>query len=258
MIKYYYVFSKYHFLLSQLVVRDFKTKYKRSFLGVLWSLLNPVLTMLVQYVVFSELFKWNINHFAAYLLIGTVLFSFFSESTTQALISITSNAALITKVYVPKYIFPISKVISSCINLLFSLIALYIVLLLSGIPLNIYHLLLPFGLLCLIVFCIGMGLILSSLMVFFRDMQFLYGVILTLWTYLTPLFYPEDILPERFMWLMECNPMYHYIRYVRNIMLDASLPTFRAHFFCAFFALAALIMGLLFFKKTQKRFIYNL
>lgn len=258
MINYYFALRKYHFLLSQLVGRDFKTKYKRSFLGVLWSLLNPILTMLVQYIVFSELFKWNINHFAAYLLIGTVLFNFFSESTTQALVSITGNAGLITKVYVPKYIFPISKVISSCINLFFSLIALYIVLLLSGIPLNVYHLLLPFGIVCLIGFCIGMGLILSSLMVFFRDMQFLYSVILTLWTYLTPLFYPEDILPERFMWLMQCNPMYHFIRYIRNIMLDASLPTLRAHFFCAFFAAATIVTGFIIFKKSQKKFIFNL
>ena len=105
------ILKKYRFLLFQLVSRDFKTKYKRSVLGVLWSLLNPLMTMVVQYIVFSELFRWDIDNYAVYLISGIVLFSFFSEATNQALVSITGNAGLITKVYVPKYIFPVSKVI---------------------------------------------------------------------------------------------------------------------------------------------------
>lgn len=162
-------YQKYWFLLTQLVSRDFKTKYKRSVLGVLWSMLNPLLTMGVQYIVFSELFRWDIDNFAVYLLIGTVMFNFFTESTGQALVSITGSASLITKVYVPTYIFPVSKVLSSCINLGFSTLALYAILLIQRVPLNIYHLLMPFGYLCLVAFAIGIGLILASMMVYFRD-----------------------------------------------------------------------------------------
>ena len=258
MITYIRQFKKYQFLLAQLVSRDFKTKYKRSVLGIVWSLLNPLLTMAVQYIVFCELFRWDIDHFAVYLLIGTVMFNFFSESTGQALTSITGNAGLITKVYLPKYIFPVSRVLSSCINLGFSLIVLYFIIFVSGVHLNIYHLLLPFPLICVILFSIGMGLILSSLMVFFRDTQFLYGVVIVLWMYLTPLFYPENIMPQRFQWIMECNPLYHFIRYARNIILDASLPTFRAHVICLAFAVGTLLIGIGIFKKTQDKFIFNI
>ena len=251
-------YNKYHFLLEQLVSRDFKTKYKRSVLGVLWSMLNPLLTMCVQYIVFSELFRWDIDNFAVYLLIGTVMFNFFTEATSQALTSITGNAGLITKVYVPLYIFPVSKVLSSCINLLFSTVALYAILFVQGVPLNIHHLLMPFGYGCLIAFAIGMGLILSSLMVYFRDTQFLYGIVTVLWMYLTPLFYPIDIVPDRFLPIIKCNPMFHFIRYVRNVVLDDTMPTLRAHVICLFFAAATLLLGWFIFKKAKQNFILNI
>ncbi|WP_425806377.1 ABC transporter permease [Desulfitobacterium sp. Sab5] len=258
MTKYLEIYNKYKFLLAQLVGRDFKTKYKRSVLGVLWSLLNPLLIMVVQYIVFSELFRWNINNFAVYLLSGTVMFNFFSEATSQALTSITGNAQLITKVYVPLYIFPISKVLSTCINLGFSLIALLAIVLIQGLSFNIYYLFIPFGLACLIAFSIGLGLILSSMMVYFRDTQFLYGVILTLWTYLTPLFYPESIIPDRFKLFIELNPMYYFIRYVRSIILNGSLPTFSDHMISLSFAIITLMLGLFIFKKSKKNFILNI
>jgi len=251
-------YKKYGFLLSQLVGRDFKTKYKRSILGVLWSMLNPLLTMCVQYIVFSELFRWDINNFAVYLLIGTVMFNFFTEATTQALTSITGNAALITKVYVPMYIFPVSKVLSSCINLGFSTLALYAILFVQRIPLNPHHLLIPFGYACLIAFTIGIGLILSSMMVFFRDTQFLYGIVTVLWMYLTPLFYPIEIVPERFLPIIKCNPMFHFIRYVRNLILDNTMPSLRAHLICFFCAAIALLIGWIIFQKTKKNFILNI
>lgn len=251
-------FKKYRFLLAQLVGRDFKTKYKRSILGVLWSMLNPLLTMCVQYIIFSELFRWDIDNFAVYLLIGTVMFNFFNEATSQALVSITGNAGLITKVYVPTYIFPVSKVLSSCINLGFSTIALYAILFIQGVPLNIHHLLIPFGYACLIAFSIGMGLLLASMMVYFRDTQFLYSVVIVLWTYLTPLFYPIDIVPDRFLVVIKCNPMFHFIRYVRNLILDNTMPTLRAHLICLLFAVGMLVIGWLVFKKAKKNFILNI
>lgn len=251
-------YQKYWFLLTQLVGRDFKTKYKRSVLGVLWSMLNPLLTMCVQYIVFSELFRWDIDNFAVYLLIGTVMFNFFTEATSQALVSITGSASLITKVYVPTYIFPLSKVLSSCINLGFSTIALYAILFIQGVPLNIHHLLMPFGYACLIAFAIGMGLILASLMVYFRDTQFLYSIVTVLWMYLTPLFYPIDIVPDRFLPIVKCNPMFHFIRYVRNLILDNTMPTLRAHLVCLFFAVASLVIGWAVYQKAKKNFILNI
>lgn len=256
--KYINAYKKYKFLLYQLVSRDFKTKYKRSVLGVLWSLLNPLLMMMVQYIVFSTLFRFDIPYYAVYLLIGLVFFNFMSDATNQALLSITGNAALITKVYIPKYIFPVSKVMSSLINMAFSFITLYIIIFISGLPLNMYHLLLPFPILCTVIFTMGFSLVLASLMVFFRDMQHLYGVILSLWTYLTPIFYPETIMPEKFMWIMQCNPMYHFIRYARNLILEPQIPTLRAHIFCLIFAFGMLIIGLTVFKKAQNKFILNI
>ena len=201
------IIKKYRFLLMQLVSRDFKTRYKRSLLGIFWSLLNPLMTMMVQYIVFKELFKWDIDNYAVYRISGTVIFSFFSEATNQALVSITGNAGLITKVYVPKYIFPVSKILSSCINFAFSLIALFIIVFVNGLKPSILYLMLPFGIICTIIFSMGIGFIVSAMMVYFRDTQFLYGILLTMWNYLTPVFYPESILPDRYMIFMKLNPM---------------------------------------------------
>lgn len=186
-------FRRYGYLLRQLVSRDFKSKYKRSVLGVLWSFLNPLLTMLVQYIVFSTLFKSDIPNYPLYLLSGIVCFNFFSESTGMALQSITGNASLITKVYVPKYIYPLSRMLSSSINLLMSLIPLLLVMLLTWTPVRPAILLLPVGLVCLVGFCLGIGLILSTMMVFFRDTQFLWGVVSLLWMYATPIFYGNQM-----------------------------------------------------------------
>lgn len=250
--------KKYKFLINQLVSRDFKTKYKRSFLGVLWSLLNPLLTMAVQYAIFSTLFRFDLPHYQVYLLSGIVMFNFFSEATNQAIVSITGNASLITKVYMPKYVFPVTKVLSACINFFFSLIALYVIIILSGIKITILHVFIPFALINMLVFTIGFSLILASLMVFFRDMQFLYSVIIMLWNYITPIFYPESIIGPNFKWILQINPMYHYIRYLRNIIMDNSMPTIRAHIICLVFSIGTLIIGSILFKKSENKFIFNL
>lgn len=251
-------FQHYGYLMRQLIARDFKTKYKRSVLGVLWSFLNPLLTMMVQYIVFSTLFKTDILNFRLYLLSGIVCFNFFSEASTMALQSIVGNASLITKVYVPKYIYPVSRVFSSAINLLLSLIPLLAVMLLTGTPIRPVILLLPFGLLCLVAFCIGMGFILSTMMVFFRDTQFLWGVVSMLWMYATPIFYPESIIPAQYMALYKCNPMYHIIRFVRIILIDGISPEPKAYALCLVASLVPLAVGTVIFKKNQDKFILNL
>lgn len=251
-------FIKYKFLLSQLVERDFKTKYKRSVLGVLWSFLNPLLTMSVQYIVFSTIFKSDIPNFPVYLLSGAVIFNFFSEACGMGLMSIIGNASLITKVYVPKYIYPVSRVFSSVVNLLLSLIPLILVMLVTKTHITFSILLVPFGLICTLLFCIGMSFILSSAMVFFRDTQFLWGVISLLWMYATPLFYPETIIPDKFSFILKLNPMYHFIRFVRITILQGVSPEPVAYLYCIIFSLGTLLIGALIFKKTQDKFVLNL
>lgn len=246
---------KYRFLLSQLVSRDFKTRYKRSILGVLWSMLNPLLTMSVQYIVFANIFKWDVDNYAVYLLIGTVTFNFFSEATQAALTSITGSASLITKVYIPTYVFPIAKVLSSCINLCFSTLALYIIIFLQGMSINIFHLLIPVMYVMLICFAVGIGLILSSLMVYFRDTQFLYGVVIVLWMYLTPLFYPVDIIPAEWMGIYSLNPMYQYVTFFRTLVLDGAMPSLQCFGFCAGYAVLFLLIGYGVFRKLKRNFI---
>ncbi len=250
--------QRYRFLLRQLVARDFKAKYKRSILGVLWSFLNPLLTMMVQYIVFSTVFRNNIQNFPAYLLIGVVFFNFFSESCGMGLMSIIGNAPLITKVYIPKYIFPISRVLSSFINFLLALLPLFAVLLLTGQRITKAFFLLPFSLACLLLFCMGMALLLSAMMVFFRDVQFLWNVISMLWMYATPIFYPETIIPSQFVTLYKMNPLYHFIRFTRLVLLDGVSPEPRAYLFCIIAAVLPLLLGLAVFRKTQDRFVLNI
>lgn len=249
------VCRKYGFLLRQLVERDFKTKYKRSVLGAFWSFLNPLLTMLVQYVVFSTIFKSDIANFPVYLLTGIITFSYFGEVTGMCLTSITGNAGLITKVYVPKYIYPFSRAVSSTVNFLLSLIPLLIVVLLTRTPITKAILLVPFVICCAFVFSLGMGLLLSALMVFFRDMQFLWGVINMMWMYATPIFYPETIIPDRLMMIFKMNPMYHIIRAFRTILINGVSPEPKALLYCIIVSVIPLAIGVAVFKKSQDRFI---
>ena len=253
--QFYTVWNKYGFLIRQLVSRDFKTKYKRSVLGYLWSFLNPLMTMTVQYVVFSQLFRSDIANFPVYLLSGIVLFGFFTEGVGQGLSAILANASLITKVYVPKYIYPVTKVVSSSINLFISLIPLLIVVLLTGQRITKAIILLPFPLLCLLIFCIGMSFMLSTSEVFFRDTQYLWGVATLAWTYATPLFYPENIIPERVRFIQTYNPMYHFIKFVRIILMDGVSPTPEEYLYCLAFAFGTLLIGALIFKKFQNKFV---
>lgn len=251
-------FVRYKFLMKQLISRDFKTKYKRSVLGVLWSFLNPLLTMLVQYLVFSTIFKSNIENFALYLLVGIVCFSFFSEATSMSLTSIVGNASLITKVYMPKYIYPLSRVLSSLVNFAFSLIPLFVVMLVTGANITPSLLLIPIAVLSLFFLSLGVGLLLSSLMVFFRDMQFLWGVISMLWMYATPIFYPESILPENLMPLFKLNPLYHIIRFMRIILLDGISPEPKAYLLMLIACVVPFIIGYTVFKRTEDRFILHI
>lgn len=246
--------DKYRFLIRQLVVRDFKTKYKRSVLGVFWSFLNPLLMMLVQYFVFSTIFKSDIPKFAAYLITGTVMFNFFSEACGMTLTSILGNASLITKVYVPKYIYPLTRTMSSVVNLLISMLPLLIVCLATGVRLQKSAVLALFFFICLAVFSLGLGMLLATSMVFFRDTQFLWNVLNMMWMYATPIFYPETILPDNLRLVLQVNPMYHFLKSARMCILDGISPEPIVFFQCFLIALGMLLVGAFVFNWEQNKF----
>lgn len=249
---------QYRFLIRQLVSRDFKKKYKRSILGVFWSFLNPLLMMSVQYVVFSTIFRSDIENFAVYLLIGVVLFNFFSESCGMSLTAILGNASLITKVYVPKYIYPLTRVMSSVINLGISLIPLLLVSLLTGVRFQKAAVLSLYFLVCLILFSLGLSFLLSASMVFFRDTQFLWNVLQMAWMYATPIFYPETILPEQFRFVLRINPLYYFLKNTRLCLMGGISPEPAVYVQCLLIALVMLVVGSMIFKSIQDKFILYL
>lgn len=252
------LFTRYGFLIRQLVSRDFKTKYKRSALGMAWSFLNPLLTMSVQYVVFSTLFQSDIPNYPVYLLSGIVFFNFFSEAVSMGMTSITGNASLIKKVYMPKYIYPVSRILSSLVNFALAIIPLLLVMLITGTAFTPALLLLIFDMLCLLGFVTGMSLLLTTAMTFFQDTQFLWGVVSMMWMYLTPLFYPESIIPAQFLTVCHMNPMYQYITFARICIIDGVSPEPMAYLWCILSSVVVLGLGILTFKRHQDKFVLYL
>ena len=251
-----YNFIKYYDLLIALLLRDIKIKYKRSILGFAWSILNPLLMMIVMSIVFSTIFKTDIKNFPIYLITGQVIFSFFSEATNTAMTSIISNGGLIKKVYIPKYIFALSKVMFSFTNMLFSLVAVVIVAIATKLPITPAILLFPLPLIYVFIFSLGVGLLLASYAVFFRDLLHLYGILLLIWTYLTPIFYPITILPENVKKIIMFNPMFVYIDNFREIILYGKVPSLSSNLLCICYSLIALLVGTLAFRKTKDKFIF--
>ena len=248
-------FRRFTPLLRELVVRDIKVRYRHSVLGLVWTVLNPLLMMVVITIVFSTIFKQSIPNFPIYYLAGSLIFSFNSESTTTALSSILSNASLIKKVYIPKYLFPLSNVLSGLVNLGFSLIAMFIVMIITGAEFHTTLLLLPIPIFYTFLFSSGLGILLSAVTVFFRDIAHFYSVFVLAWTYFTPIFYPVDILPGWALSLMNCNPMYHLVTFMRSLVLYGTFPSLQENLICLAMGLAMLVLGLYVFYKKQDRFV---
>lgn len=248
--------NQYKDLLRLLVVKNIKLKYRRSFLGYVWSVLNPLLTMTVMAIVFSKMFSRDIENFPVYLFCGQLLFNFMNTSTHQAIFSITSNAAMLKKAYVPKYIFTVSKITSGMVDLVFSLGALVIVMLVTRAKITWYILLFPLVIMQLYLFCIGLGLFLSQANVFFRDIQYIYNAVTTAWMYLTPIFYPIESLSDRLVWFVKhLNPMYFYVGQFRDLIYYGRLPGNMIQLAGWGAALGMLVLGIWSFRKTQDKFI---
>lgn len=248
-------FYRYKYLLYVLVQRDIKKKYRRSVLGVLWSMLNPLMMMIITAMVFSHLFRFDLENYILYLLIGQVAFTFFSEATRFAMGSILENSSLIKKVYVPKYLFPFSRGFSACVNFLFTIPAILIMMVYTGQYPDFSTISLIVPLFLMLVFCLGVGLILSAAVVFFRDIAHLYGVLLTAMSYATPIFYPEDIIPDKYRFVLDLNPMYYFVKLFREVMYLGHWPSSDLVLICTMIAFGVMGVGIYVFRKTQNNFI---
>jgi len=261
----YYNFKHYQFLLYELIKRDFKVKYKRSVLGVMWSILYPLLMMSVMALVFSNIFRFQMEgvNFLVYLMTGLVVFQFFSEATSGSLTAIIGNFSLINKVYIPKYIFPLAKCLFATLNFALTLIPLFLIILVTGsyetgtnCYLNVYYLLLPFIMFCLLMFVIGVSYFLSTMTVFLRDVLYIWGIVLTIFQYFTPIFYPIGMLPDWLGNIIRFNPLYVYISSMREIFLFSRPPTNMTLLLGFLFGLTTMIIGMYIFRKKQDKFVY--
>lgn len=249
------VFFQYKDLLYNLVSRDIKVRYRKSFLGMLWTVLNPLLMMMVMTIVFSTLFKSTIENFPIYFLAGNLIFTLNSEITNNCTYAIIGNAPLLKKVYIPKYLFPLAKAGSALVNLVFSLVAMFLVMIILRVPFLPTLLLLPIPIAYAFLFSVGLGLLLSAVTVYFRDIAYFYSVLLIAWNYFTPVFYPIDILPDFARKLMQLNPLYHYIDYMRNLILHGTFPGLKENLVCLMMGVAMVIIGMFVFYKKQDNFI---
>ena len=258
-------FKKYSFLLSELIKRDFKIKYKRSVLGVLWSILYPLLMMSVMAIIFTNMFKFSMENvnYLVYLMSGLLIWNYFSEATNNSLTSVVGNFSLINKVYIPKYIFPIAKCLFAGINILFTLIPFFLIVFISGNPaegtkctINIYYLLIPIIFLGALMFTIGICYILSTITVFLRDVIYIWGIMLTILNYFTPIFYSITILPLRLQNIFKFNPLYVYINQLREIVLFNTPPTVTYLLVGLLVGFFTMLFGMLIFRKKQDKFVY--
>ncbi len=247
-------------LLKNLVTKDFKLKYRRSVLGVAWSVLNPLFTMLVITTVFGTLLKVQVENFATYYILGYAIWNFFSESTSLSISSILTAAPLIKKVYIPKYIFPLEKCLFALVNFLFSLIAVAVVMLCQGVAPKITTLLIPIPIILCFIFACGASLFLSAATVYFRDIQHLYGVFLTVLMYLTPIIYPLSLLDGHAFVLkvVTLNPMTQYVEYFRNLIMYGTMPSLQSNLICIGYALIMFLIGAAVFKKAEGKFILHI
>lgn len=257
-------YEKDKYILRQLVTKDFKIKYRRSVLGVAWSVLNPLLMMIVMSIVFSTIFAQGRNGsvtpemYPLYLIVGNVTFSVMSESTNQALMSIILASSLLKKVKVHRWVFPVQKVLFSLVNFAFSLVAVALVMFWFHVVPTWHLILLPVCLFLLMCFCMGLGLMLSALAVFFRDVMHLWSVVITAWMYLTPIFWTTDFIGKMAHWiqvLVVVNPMYNYLQFMRDIFLFNTAPSALTFGLCVAWAVLALAIGYAVFHKTEHKFI---
>lgn len=248
--------KQYRFLFEELVKRDFTKKYKRTVLGILWSVIGPLATLAVMALVFTRFFGRKMPNYITYLFCGNLLFNYFRDSTSTGMTSLYDNASIFTKVNVPKYMFLLSKNVSSLINFGINILLLFVFMLIDGVPFSWKLVLLLYPIGCLVAFNLGMGLILSALYLMFKDIKYIYDIFTMLLMYLSAIFYTVDSYPEQFQKLFLLNPVYVYITYVREIVLYQQIPDLTLHLLAAAYAAAAMLIGSIIYKTKNYKFLY--
>ena len=248
--------KRHQFLFEELVKRDFKKKYKRTVLGMAWSVLSPLMTLLVMRLVFTQFFGRGMEHYTTYLFCGNLVFSYFSESTGQGMTSLMGNAGIFTKVNVPKYLFLFSKNVQTLINFGLTLCVFFVFCVLDGITFTWKFICLLYPICCLVLFNVGVGLILSALFVFFRDIQYLWSVFTQLLMYMSAIFYTIDSYSYTVQCLFLLNPLYLFIRYFRKIVIEATIPTIWFHLLMLADVIIVFGIGCWMYKKYNTRFLY--
>lgn len=249
-------YLQYQFLFEELVKRDFKKKYKRTVLGMVWSVLSPLLMLLVMKLVFTQFFGRNMAHYTTYLFCGNLVFAYFNEATSQGMQSLMDNAAIFTKVNVPKYLFLFSKNVQTFINFGLTLCIFFVFCIFDGIVFTWKFVLLLYPICLLVLFNIGVGLILSALFVFFRDIQYLWSIFTQLLMYMSAIFYTIDHYPASVQKLFFANPIYLFIYYFRQIVIEAVIPSPGFHLLMLAYVAVFLGFGCWMYKKYNTRFLY--
>ncbi|MCS6906685.1 MAG: ABC transporter permease [Anaerolineales bacterium] len=249
---------RYRDLLHLLVVNRIKTRYKRSVLGVVWTLLNPLLNTLVLTIVFSQIFRFDVPNYPIYILSGLLFWNFFAQSTLDAMDTLVWGSSLLKRIYIPRTIFAVAVVGNGLVNYLLALIPLGVIMLVLRHPFTLNLAALPLAILILAMFTLGMGLLLSTLAVFFVDLVYIFNVLLLVWFYLTPIIYPLSILPERFLPLFRLNPLLHLLQLFRRIIYEGTMPSLSLWGAAFLLALVALGIGWIVFTRKADEFAYRI
>lgn len=249
-------FKRSLFLFQELVSRDFKQKYKRTALGMVWSVLSPLLTLLIMKIIFTDFFGRNTPHYTIYLFAGNITMSYYREATRGGMSALTANSAIISKINVPKYLFLLSKNVSALINFLLTVGVFFVFCIFDHIHFGFHMIMLLYAFLCLIVLNVGVGMILSVIYVFFRDTQYLYDVFLTLLQYLSAIFYRVDQFSPTRQKMFLLNPVYVVIKYIRTIVIDGNIPSLQYHLLMLAYPLFFILIGSHLYKKYNHQFIY--
>lgn len=243
--------KQYRFALKQLVSREIKRKYARSYLGIVWSVLNPLLTMAVMSMIFSTIFKRSIENFPIYYLTGTILWSFFSQSTDTAMTALVDNKSLLLKVKLTKQTFVLSRIFTALANLGYTFIAYVLMLLVFTVRPSLTMLLFPIAVIFLLLFATGVSYILSIAYVFFGDIKYLYSVVLTIWMYMSALFYPVDSVAPIMQDIVNANPIYSYIRFARECVMYQQVPELEVWLKVIGWGVGMFLVGYYVFKRKE-------
>lgn len=242
---------QYIFALKQMVAREVKRKYARSYLGIVWSVLNPLMSMAVMSLIFSTIFKRSIENFPIYYLTGTIFWTLFSGSTNSAMTALVDNRSMLMKVKLSKQTFVLARVFTALTNFGYTCVAYVLMLLVFRIKPNVYMLFFPIAVFFILLFSLGIGFVLSILYVFFGDIKYLYSVLLTLWMYLSAVFYPVDRLSDRMQWVIRKNPVYNYIEFARDIVLYSKMPEPILWIKIILWGVCSFALGYWIFRKTE-------